>query len=602
MKIHVLGLPHTQTNKHYTTCAFTQKVLKLCAMMHRRGHEVYHYGAEGAEVECTEHISVTLKNMHEAAYPHPGTEFYQHDKINPGREAYLKMWAARAHAALRDRVGKPHTEILALTWGDVQREAIKGIPQFEVETGIGYPNSWADYRVYESYAWLHMHLGRDGLFNGKKWYWCVIPNSFDLTEFRFEPKKSEDLLFIGRLNPDKGVDEAIGIARAVGCKITIVGQGDPARCLKDNPHVTYLPPVGVEGRRELLAKARAVICPTEYVEPFGGVNIEAQLSGTPVITTDWGAFTETVLHGKTGYRCRTFEQFVWAVKNIDKIDPRACRFWAAENYSLERVAPMYEEFFQQVLNIRTNTRAKVEGFYAANPERQELDWLRKRYSNNDPKFDLSRRHVPPPAPPEPPPDAEWVEAQDWERSWWGLDWNERWDEEIRKHEDYFRLMGLPGANADGIRDLGSLSVLDVGCGPVSILQRSKHGPSRGVDPLAVSQETLDRYASSNTEFLNVKAEDMPVDKKFDLVLLYNCLQHTQDPDAILEKIKRLGREVRIFEWLVAEKFPGHPQCLTEALFDKHFASHWEREIWNVGTLRDHHGGVTRYLAAHLKAL
>ncbi len=92
-----------------------------------------------------------------------------------------------------------------------------------------------------------------------------------------------------------------------------------------------MPPVGVEGRRKLMAEAAAFICPTQYVEPYGNVAIEAQASGTPVICTDWGGFTETVLHGYTGYRCRTMEQFEWAAGNIGRIDPAACRQWVVDN-------------------------------------------------------------------------------------------------------------------------------------------------------------------------------------------------------------------------------------------------------------------------------
>ena len=68
-------------------------------------------------------------------------------------------------------------------------------------------------------------------------------------------------------------------------RIAIVGQGDPTRFLAGNPHARYLPPQDVEGRRKLMAEAAAFICPTQYVEPFGNVAVEAQMSGTPVITT-----------------------------------------------------------------------------------------------------------------------------------------------------------------------------------------------------------------------------------------------------------------------------------------------------------------------------
>ena len=575
MIIHVLGVPHTITSKQFTTCAFTQKVLKLCAMMHHRGHTVYHYGTEGSQVACTEHISLVTREEWERAYPHPGSQFYNHSKMDGEQGVYLKKWSDTLKTELAKRSGPPGTEIVCLTWGGAQRDGVVENKQFHVESGIGYPSSWAEFRVYESYAWMHMHLGRDNFFGGEKWYFCVIPNSFDLSDFRFNANRGEDFLFIGRLNIDKGVSDAVKIAKDCGRKITIVGQGDPTPYL--DSHVTYLPPVDTFERAKLLSECRAVICPTRYVEPFAGVNVEAQLSGAPVITTDWGAFAETVLHGKTGYRCRTYEQFLWAAKNIHRIDPHHCRQWAEDNYSLERVALMYEEFFQQVLNIRTNTNPKTEGMYASNPNRTQLDWMVKRYSEFEDPISLSIKHEPPP---EPERDAQWQEANHWESDWWGLEWNRRWDEEIEKQAVYFRCMGAP----DDL-DFGQKRILDVGCGPVSMLQRSVHGFARGVDPLPVTDVTKLRYRDRGAQFLNIKAEEMPVDMAFDETWMYNCLQHTDNPREILKRICDVSREVRIFEWLDTGLSDGHIHSLTEELFNEFFPKEkWVRKLWTVGVI------------------
>jgi FkbM family methyltransferase len=121
-----------------------------------------------------------------------------------------------------------------------------------------------------------------------------------------------------------------------------------------------------------MAGAKGLFCPTIYNEPFGYVAIEAMLSGTPVITVDWGAFTETVQHGVTGFRCRTFEQFVWAAKNIDTISPKACRDWASENYNFKKVGKMYREYFQSLINLNT-----TEGWYKTDDTRDEMEWLTK---------------------------------------------------------------------------------------------------------------------------------------------------------------------------------------------------------------------------------
>jgi glycosyltransferase involved in cell wall biosynthesis len=372
MKVFVLGVPHTQTTREFNTCPFTTKAWNQCRMLHQRGHHVVHLGVEGSDPPCSENVAVASYDEWSSLYGHPGAKFYN-IKNDGAYRPYHERWARAVREAILARTTRPWEAIVACTWGGTQIEATKDLKQFVVETGIGYRHTWAKYRVFVSYAWMHFHYGRQGKQDGSGWYDVVIPNAVDPELFDFRPaEKMDDFLFMGRLNDDKGVGIAIDAAKRVGRKLTLVGQGDPSRFLKGNPHVKYLPPVDVAGRRQLMSRAAAVFCPTHYVEPLGNVALEAQISGTPVICTDWGGFTETVLHGVTGFRCRTMEQFCWAAKNIQRIRPDACRQWVLDNYSLHRVGGMLEEYFRMLYDL------DADGWYAERSDRTELDWLTRR--------------------------------------------------------------------------------------------------------------------------------------------------------------------------------------------------------------------------------
>jgi glycosyltransferase involved in cell wall biosynthesis len=207
------------------------------------------------------------------------------------------------------------------------------------------------------------------------WYDCVIPNYFDPTDFEFRENKSNYLLFLGRLITNKGVAIAVDISTRTGIPLIVAGQGSYEAIMGGPPpsNVTVVGYADVATRRELLAGAKALIQASYYNEPFGGCVVEANMSGTPVITSDWGAFSETVVHGVTGYRCRTMDQFVWAAKNIEALKPKACRDWAMANYSMDRVVLMYEEYFKMLYDVRFK-----KGFYEIHEDRKELDWLVKR--------------------------------------------------------------------------------------------------------------------------------------------------------------------------------------------------------------------------------
>jgi glycosyltransferase involved in cell wall biosynthesis/2-polyprenyl-3-methyl-5-hydroxy-6-metoxy-1,4-benzoquinol methylase len=346
-RFHLLGLPHTVSNREYVACAYTQKVVKFAKMMKARGHYIIHYGHEDSDLDCHEHVTVTTNEDLEKAY---GSYDWRKNffKFDVGDHAYQTFYKnAIREVGLR----KQRNDFILPFWGSGVRPICDAHPDMIcVEPGIGYAGGhWARWKVFESYAIYHAYGGLSAVGQCKQdWYECVIPNYFDPNDFEFCADKDDYFLFLGRVYSGKGVDVAIQVTEKIGAKLIVAGQRDPNFYLP--PHVEYVGYADFETRKQLMSKAKASFVPSMYIEPFGGVQVENLLSGTPTITTDWGAFVENNPHGVTGYRCRTFEDFVNAASNIDRISPYACRKFG-EQFTLDKVAPRYEKFFQDILNV-----------------------------------------------------------------------------------------------------------------------------------------------------------------------------------------------------------------------------------------------------------
>jgi len=373
LRFHLLGLAHLPTHRNNSACAYTQKIVKLAKIIQKYGHTLYFYGVEGSEVACNESVQVSSLDILKQVYGNydQSKEFFKHDPEDLAHRTFNQ----NAISAINER--KQEQDILLCPMGNYDKPIADAVGLLTVESGIGYTGVFSAHRIFESYAWMHYIYGLLRQDDGS-WYDAVIPNYFEAEDFLFQPDKKDYLLYFGRIISRKGVQVASDIAKATDNQLFIVGQGaldNPGEglALGSEKHIQYFPAVGPEERSELLGNAKAVLMPTYYLEPFGGVNVEAQLCGTPVITSDWGAFPETVLHGITGYRCRVFEEFCWAVKNIQNIKPEDCRDWAVKNFSLERVGRMYEEYFQRVHHLFD------KGWYQPNNQRKELEWLIRYY-------------------------------------------------------------------------------------------------------------------------------------------------------------------------------------------------------------------------------
>lgn len=375
MRFHVLPNPAVVTSTDYLSCAFTQKALRFCKMMKERGHEVIHYGHEESNLDCTEHVTVLTSKEWKECYDDYDWKngWFKYD-LN---DSAHKISAKNAIAEIHKR--KQRNDFILPFWGLGNKEVCDAHSDLIiVEPGIGYPGGhFAPFKVFESYAMHSAYYGLDSVGTcNEKWYDVVIPSYFDLNDFEYSEEKEDYFLYLGRVYEGKGLNIAIQATQEIGAKLIVAGQNTLKNMGYDKvpDHVVEYGYADVEARKRLMSKAKGAFVASLYNEPFGSVQVECLLSGTPTITTDWGAFTENNIHGVTGYRCRTFEQFVWAAKNIHNIKPSVCREFAINNFSFDRVGKMYEEYFQSLINI-----FDANGWYEPNNDRTELDWLKKHY-------------------------------------------------------------------------------------------------------------------------------------------------------------------------------------------------------------------------------
>lgn len=361
---HVVSVPYTQTNQAHSACVFTMKVMHFVQMMMSLGHTVYHYGVEGSDVECTERVTLLTKREQIAFFGPPKTDVLYNVDWS-GEAPYWQVFNTRAGEEIKKRGNKG--DFVCLISGTLNKPIANAVGPdlLSVEFGIGYNGTFAKYRVFESYAQMHkIWTAEGGKDPNGKFYDCVIPNYFDPAEY--PPAKKEDFfLYMGRLIQRKGVGIAVEATRAIGAKLILAGHAPNSGPIKvskgriecpdgmvyQGNHLEFVGFATGKKRTNLLARAKAIFVPSLYVEPFGAVAVEAQMAGTPAITTDWGAFPETVENGVTGFRCRTLQDFVDAARKAGSLDPKIVRETAIERYSMDNVRWQYERYFNQLADL-----------------------------------------------------------------------------------------------------------------------------------------------------------------------------------------------------------------------------------------------------------
>ena len=186
----------------------------------------------------------------------------------------------------------------------------------------------------------------------------TVHNAVHVDTFPFRADKDESLLFLGRMNPDKGPHLAIDAARAAGLPIIVAGKCNeaPERAYvraeiapRLGQDVTMFGSADAREKRELLAAASALVFPICWDEPFGMVMIEAMACGTPVVAFRRGSVPEIVVDGVTGILCNRPDELPAAIHAARQLSARACREHVARNFDVSALAEGYEDVYRCAL-------------------------------------------------------------------------------------------------------------------------------------------------------------------------------------------------------------------------------------------------------------
>ena len=274
---------------------------------------------------------------------------YEEDpSIDPKVAEYLHISEVFEHASEFDLIHS-HYDFMALTYSRLVKT-----PVLTTIHGFSSPRIMP---VYEKYGdGYFVSISNSDRAPGLN-YLATVYNGIDLSLYPFQQSRGHDLIFLGRIHPDKGVHLAIEVALRSGLPLLIAGIIQDQAYFREQvePHldqnIRYIGPVDVSGKNELFGRARALLHLNTIPERFGLVLAEANAAGVPVIAMDLGSCREVIEEGRTGFLVNDVDEAVRALQRLAEIDPAACRRRVRECFSVDTMVAAYERVYAAIFEI-----------------------------------------------------------------------------------------------------------------------------------------------------------------------------------------------------------------------------------------------------------
>jgi glycosyltransferase involved in cell wall biosynthesis len=188
---------------------------------------------------------------------------------------------------------------------------------------------------------------------------ATVYHGMPLELHTFRESMGDYLAFLGRVSPEKGIEQAVEIARRCGIPLRVAAKVYPeeqsyyeheiAPLFDKSPWVEFVGEVGGAAKDAFLGNARAVLFPINWAEPFGLVMIEAMACGTPVVAFRRGSAPEVMIDGLTGFVVDDVDGAVEAVQTVPRLDRGLCRKSFEERFAAARMARDYEAVYRRLV-------------------------------------------------------------------------------------------------------------------------------------------------------------------------------------------------------------------------------------------------------------
>lgn len=294
--------------------------------------------------------SVTRARLHSVV-----ARGYEEDPVvDPKVAEYLHISEVFERASEFDLIHS-HYDFMALTY-----TRLVNTPVLTTIHGFSSPKIMPVYRKYRKGYFVSISDSDRALGLN---YLATVYNGIDLSLYPLRRTRGNDLIFLGRIHPDKGVHLAIEVARLTGDTLWIAGiiQDQVYFREKVEPNldgqIRFIGPLDIAGKNALFARARALLHLNTIPERFGLVLAEANAAGVPVVAMDLGSCREVIQHGRTGFLVNTVEEGAQALKRLGTIQPCICRERVQQYFSIGSMVEGYERVYHKIFELEAAARS-----------------------------------------------------------------------------------------------------------------------------------------------------------------------------------------------------------------------------------------------------